>query len=176
MGIVLVFCFGCGYGLFFCLCCLALFFWIAFGCVWLLFLCVLFWLAFRFALFLVLYPFLSLSWSAGPFRFPSGVWHAKSAAALRCRLFPGSIRRHRRDIDPIAVWNGSRPARRNRMVVQAWFRYRMAVKERPIPWRTVFPRGRTGLFWPICFWTDIRSEWSCPDIGFDGWEIPISGS
>lgn len=62
------------------------------------------------------------------------------------------------------------------MVVQAWFRYRMAVKERPIPWRTVFPRGRTGLFWPICFWTDIRSEWSCPDIGFDGWEIPISGS
>lgn len=75
----------------------------------------------------------------GPFRFPSGVWHAKSAAALRCRLFPGSIRRHRRDIDPIAVWNGSRPARRNRMVVQAWFRYRMAVKERPIPWRTVFP-------------------------------------
>lgn len=112
----------------------------------------------------------------GPFRFPSGVWHAKSAAALRCRLFPGSIRRHRRDIDPIAVWNGSRPARRNRMVVQAWFRYRMAVKERPIPWRTVFPRGRTGLFWPICFWTDIRSEWSCPDIGFDGWEIPISGS
>ena len=112
----------------------------------------------------------------GMFRIRSGAWHAKSAAALRCRLFPGSIRRHRRDIDPIAVWNGSRPARRNRMAVQAWFRYRMVVKERPIPWRTVFPRGRTGLFWPICFWTDIRSEWSCPDIGFDGWEIPISGS
>ena len=35
--IVLVFCFGCGYGLFFCLCCLALFFWSAFDCVILLF-------------------------------------------------------------------------------------------------------------------------------------------
>ena len=44
----LFFCFGCGYGLFFCLCCLALFLWIAFGCVLILFLCVLFWLCFSF--------------------------------------------------------------------------------------------------------------------------------
>lgn len=33
----------------------------------------------------------------GMFRIRSGAWHAKSAAALRCRSFPESIRRHRRD-------------------------------------------------------------------------------
>ena len=41
----------------------------------------------------------------GMFRIRSGAWHAKSAAALRCRSFPESIRRHRRDrldIDPMA--------------------------------------------------------------------------
>lgn len=43
-----------------CLCCLALFFWSAFDCVWLLFLCVLFLVSFRFALLPVASAYLFL--------------------------------------------------------------------------------------------------------------------
>lgn len=87
----------------FCLLLDCLFFCFAFGCGWLLFLCVLFLACLSFCF--VSCPYIRFYRFPGMFRIRSGAWHAKSAAALRCRLFPESIRRHRRDrldIDPMA--------------------------------------------------------------------------
>ena len=78
----------------FCLLLDCLFFCFAFGCGWLLFLCVLFLACLSFCF--VSCPYIRFYRFPGMFRIRSGAWHAKSAAALRCRLFPESIRRHRR--------------------------------------------------------------------------------
>ena len=107
----------------------------------------------------------------GMFRIRSGAWHAKSAAALRCRSFPESIRRHRRDrrdIDPMAGPESS-PISDGR------------VEDHP------FPRGS---IWSIGFGTGLavrrrisslgpisgpnNPKWTESDIGFDGWKFPIS--
>ena len=91
---------------------LALFLWIAFGCVLILFLCV-----FLLILLFVLPCPLSYIRSyrfPGMFRIRSGAWHATSAAALRCRSLPSPID-YWFDIGPIAVWKGNGPSRRNRM-------------------------------------------------------------
>lgn len=120
---------------------------------------------------LSIYPFLSLSRYV---RIRPGAWHAKSAAALRCRSFPGfsaagaiSIRwpfRH-----------GLRPA-------QNHLRYRT------VAWKTVHSPG--GSLWSIWFGTGMtvrrrisslgpisgpnNPKWTESDIGFDGWKFPIS--
>ena len=88
----------------------------------------------------------------GMFRIRSGAWHAKSAAALRCRSFPESIRRHRRDrrdIDPMAGPESS-PISDGR------------VEDHPFPRRidlVHWVRNRPGRPPPHFFsWTDIGSK------------------
>ena len=79
-------------------------------CVFLLF--VLFCIAFRFAL-LFFYSSSVVDCSLS-LCLRSGIWQAKSAAALRCRLFPEQIS-HWCDIGSIMIWNGNGPAWRNRI-------------------------------------------------------------
>lgn len=88
----------------------------------------------------------------GMFRIRSGAWHAKSAAALRCRSFPESIRRHRRDrrdIDPMAGPESS-PISDGR------------VEDHPFPQRidlVHWVQNRPGRPPPHFFsWTDIGSK------------------
>jgi len=109
-----------------------------------------FWLAFRFALFLVRISVLI----AFPVCSVSVPEHGmqKSAAALRCRLFPESIRRHRRDrrdIDPMAGPESS-PISDGRM------------EDHPFPRRidlVHLVRNRPGRPPPHFFsWTDIGSK------------------
>lgn len=107
----------------------------------------------------------------GMFRIRSGAWHAKSAAALRCRSFPESIRRHRRDrrdIDPMAGPESS-PISDGR------------VEDHPFPQRidlVHWVQNRPGRPPPHFFsWTDSgpnNPKWIESDIGFDGWKFPIS--
>lgn len=122
------------------------------------FLCVLFLACLSFCF--VSCPYIRFYRFPGMFRIRSGAWHAKSAAALRCRLFPESIR-----------W----PA-------QNHLRYRT------VAWKTIHSPG--GLIWSIWFGTGLAVRrrisslgpisgpndpiWSVSDIGFDGWKFPIS--
>ena len=97
-------------------------------------------------------PYIRFYRFPGMFRIRSGAWHAKSAAALRCRLFPESIRRHRRDrldIDPMAGPESS-PISDGRM------------EDHPFPRRidlVHLVRNRPGRPPPHFFsWTDIGSK------------------
>lgn len=130
--------------------------------------CSLFGLPFVLLCFLSVYPFLSLSrYVPYPFRSMA----CKNAAALRCRSFPESIRRHRRDrrdIDPMAGPESS-PISDGR------------VEDHPFPQRidlVHWVRNRPGRPPPHFFsWTDIgpnNPKWTESDIGFNGWKFPIS--
>lgn len=91
---------------------IALFFWFCFWlCMASFFLSVLFWIAFLFAL--CCFHLSSAFDCSLSLCIRSGIWPAKSAAALRCRLFPKPID-HWFDIGLTAVWNGDGPAWRNR--------------------------------------------------------------
>lgn len=114
------------------------------------FLCVLFLACLSFCF--VSCPYIRFYRFPGMFRIRSGAWHAKSAAALRCRLLPESIRRHRRDrldIDPMAGPESS-PISDGRM------------EDHPFPRRidlVHLVRNRPGRPPPHFFsWTDIGSK------------------
>lgn len=84
----------------------------------------------------------------GMLRIRSGARHAKSAAALRCRSFPGSIRRHRSDIDTIVVWHEAGRYEGIGWAAQARIRYRT------VAWKTIHSPKRIefGPFDPEPAW------------------------
>ena len=107
----------------------------------------------------------------GMFRIRSGAWHAKSAAALRCRSFPNRF-----------AATGATGAISIRWPAQNHLRYRT------VAWKTIHSPG--GSIWSIGFGTGLavrrrisslgpisgpnNPKWIESDIGFDGWKFPIS--